>query len=312
VDLLADIHGWIEDPNGKGIFWLRGMAGTGKSTISRTMAKKLAKDKVPSASFFFKKGKGDHSSAAMFITTILAQLIQQLPGLGPHVQNTIESDLAIIDKTKKEQFKNLFLGPLDKCIGTKFQRLAIVVNALDECNQEEDATTLIKLLSQAQKATPVCLRFFVTSRPKLPIHLSFKDINGNYQELGLHKIPKPNIRKDISTYLDSELAKVQQQFNKTVTGPGLPPSWPPSASLESLVDMAVPLFIFASTAYRFIADSDHGNPEEQLDKLLKYTKKGRWSQLHTTYLPILNQLLIKRTDSVSVRRTKGEEARIVA
>ncbi|EJT68941.1 hypothetical protein GGTG_13529 [Gaeumannomyces tritici R3-111a-1] len=36
VDLLADIHKWIEDPNAKCIFWLRGMAGTGKSTISRT------------------------------------------------------------------------------------------------------------------------------------------------------------------------------------------------------------------------------------------------------------------------------------
>ncbi|EJT69960.1 hypothetical protein GGTG_12137 [Gaeumannomyces tritici R3-111a-1] len=75
VDLLADIHKWIEDPNGKCIFWLRGMAGTGKSTISRTVAKKLSAEKVPSASFFFKKGEGDRGSAAMFFTTILRQLV---------------------------------------------------------------------------------------------------------------------------------------------------------------------------------------------------------------------------------------------
>ncbi|KLU92350.1 hypothetical protein MAPG_11296 [Magnaporthiopsis poae ATCC 64411] len=83
VDLLADIHRWIEDPNGKGIFWLRGMAGTGKSTISRTVAKTLADKKVPSASFFFKKGEGDRGRAAMFFPTILAQLLPQLSALKP-------------------------------------------------------------------------------------------------------------------------------------------------------------------------------------------------------------------------------------
>ncbi|KAL8396650.1 hypothetical protein RB594_003638 [Gaeumannomyces avenae] len=97
-----------------------------------------------------------------------------------------------------------------------------------------------------------------------------------------------------------------------VTGPGLPPDWPPSTSVESLVDMAVPLFIFASTACRFIADSNYGNPGEQLNKILEYRKKGGRSQLHTTYLPILNQLLLKRTDSGWVSRTEDEETAIVA
>ena len=57
VGVLFDIHTWIEDPNGKCIFWLRGMAGTGKSTISRTVAKNLSDATVPSASFFFQEGR---------------------------------------------------------------------------------------------------------------------------------------------------------------------------------------------------------------------------------------------------------------
>ncbi|KAL8402633.1 hypothetical protein RB596_009121 [Gaeumannomyces avenae] len=297
MDLLADIHKWIEDPNGKSIFWLRGMAGTGKSTISRTVAKTLADNKVPSASFFFKKGEGDRGRAAMFFATIVTQLLYQLPTLAAHVRNAIENDPAIVDKTKREQFEKLFLEPLDKCKGDVPGPLAVVVDALDECDREEDATALVRLLSRAKEATSIRIRFFVTSRPELPIRLGFNDIGDSYQDLALHEIPKPDIKKDISTFVRSELARVRHNFNKTVAGPGLPPDWPTSTSLERLVDMAVPLFIFASTACRFIADSDYGDPGEQLDKILEYRKKGGWSQLHKTYLPILNQLLFKRTEN---------------
>ena len=311
VDLLAHVHTWIQDPNGKCIFWLRGMAGTGKSTISRTVAKKLSEAKVPNASFFFKKGEGDRGRAAMFFTTVLAQLVVQLPELAPHLQSAIENDPAIVDKSKPEQFEKLLLEPLDKC-KTSSSLLAVVVDALDECDREEDARALIYLLSRAKEATSCRLRFFVTSRPELPIRLGFKEICGNYQHLALHDIPKQDITRDIATYLRSELAHILQNFNKTVTGPGLPPNWPPPASLRSLVNMAVPLFIFASTACRFIDDVAYGNPMEQLDKILENQKKGGWSQLHMTYLPILNQLLLKRTDSGSVRRAESEAAEIVA
>ncbi|KAL8364662.1 hypothetical protein RB595_003782 [Gaeumannomyces hyphopodioides] len=311
VELLADICKWIDDPNGKCIFWLRGMAGTGKSTISRTVAGKLSAAKVPSASFFFKKGEGDRSKAAMFFTTILAQLVHQLPALASHVQSAIESDPTIVDKNKKEQFEKLLLEPLGKCRGAGSPLLAVVVDALDECDREEDVTALIHLLSRAKEATSFRLRFFVTSRPELPIRVGFKDIGGNYRDLALHEIPEQDIRRDISSFLRSELNQVRQTFNKKVTWQGLPPDWPPRASFEDLVDMAVPLFIFASTACRFIADIRYGNPVEQLNKILEYKTKGGRSQLHATYLPILNQLLPNRTDTGSAERTE-EEAEVVA
>jgi 2-phosphoglycerate kinase len=44
VELLREIEAWTESPHGKCIFWLNGMAGTGKSTISRTMAGRLKKE----------------------------------------------------------------------------------------------------------------------------------------------------------------------------------------------------------------------------------------------------------------------------
>jgi hypothetical protein len=38
TDLLRQIREWAHEPQGRCVFWLSGQAGTGKSTISRTMA----------------------------------------------------------------------------------------------------------------------------------------------------------------------------------------------------------------------------------------------------------------------------------
>jgi hypothetical protein len=42
AELLYHIREWVKDKNGKPIFWLSGMAGTGKSTIARTVAQSFA------------------------------------------------------------------------------------------------------------------------------------------------------------------------------------------------------------------------------------------------------------------------------
>jgi 2-phosphoglycerate kinase len=41
VEVLRDIENWSRMSNAKCIFWLNGMAGTGKSTISQTIAGRL-------------------------------------------------------------------------------------------------------------------------------------------------------------------------------------------------------------------------------------------------------------------------------
>src|SRR5690242_5930826 len=78
VDLLNQINEWADGP-GECIFWLNGMAGTGKSTISRTVAQNFADRGVLGASFFFKKGEGDRGRAALFFTTITTQLVDKFP-----------------------------------------------------------------------------------------------------------------------------------------------------------------------------------------------------------------------------------------
>jgi type II secretory pathway predicted ATPase ExeA len=87
TEVLGKISTWGNTGDGKHIFWLNGKAGTGKSTISRSIAQTFADKGVLGASFFFKRGEGDRGLATFFFPTIVAQLIQQLPPMAPLVRN---------------------------------------------------------------------------------------------------------------------------------------------------------------------------------------------------------------------------------
>jgi hypothetical protein len=81
TELLLDIQNWAIAAEAKCIFWLNSLAGTGKSTISRTVAKALQKQGLLGASFFFKRGDRDRGNAARFFPTIIQQLFTRIPEL---------------------------------------------------------------------------------------------------------------------------------------------------------------------------------------------------------------------------------------
>ncbi|KAL2197927.1 hypothetical protein P885DRAFT_68124 [Corynascus similis CBS 632.67] len=308
---LPNIDKWIEDPKGKCIFWLCGMAGTGKSTISRTVATRFSARGILGASFLFKKGDGDRGKAARFFTTIASQLVQRLPILAPHVRDTIDSDPAFADKNMGEQFQKLLLEPLNKCNGVPDipTIISVVIDALDECDREEDAIAIIRILSKAKTVTSVALRFFITSRPELFIRSGFTEINGEYQDMVLHRIPKPVIEHDISAFLRSELARIRDRYNsQTLKDLQIPTDWPSKDDIRDLTQKAVPLFIFAATVCRFIDDRGRSNPAIRLKKVLEYqmaADHSRFDNLDATYLPILEQLISGRTgqDKIDVLTT---------
>ena len=95
--------------DGKCIFWLSGGAGTGKSTISRTVTDTLKKANLLGANFFFKRGEGDRGNATKLFPTITRQLVKSIPQLMPEVQKAIREDSCIAAKGLKEQFEKILL-----------------------------------------------------------------------------------------------------------------------------------------------------------------------------------------------------------
>jgi hypothetical protein len=298
VELRRQIAEWAEDRNGKPIFWLKGMAGTGKSTIARSVAQSFADQHQLAASFFFKKGEGERGNATKFFTTIATDLMARIPGLRSGIRKALDADPRISERVLKDQFEKLILHPLSEIQQAPSQALAciVVIDALDECEREEDIRVILQLLARTKDIKPVLLRILVTSRPELPIRLGFKQMSdGTYQDLALHEVPKRTIEHDIRLFLEHKLREIQESRS-------LSPNWPRRDQIQALVELAVPLFIFAATACRYIEDQ-RDNPTKRLEVILQYQSATHVSKLDRTYLPILSQLFDDEDEADKQRKT---------
>jgi len=272
VELRMQIMDWCEDPDSKCIFWLNGMAGTGKSTIARTIAQELAEKKRLAASFFFTRGKKDISHSRMFFTTIAAQLAISLPVLRPFISDAIDNNPDIFKRGLREQWNQLILNPLKYAPAQSIQ-LVVVVDALDECDSMQDIQLILLLLEEAKDLETVRIKIFLTSRPEIPIFDGFRQLSGEaYQDFILHNIPLDIVNADISTFFWQKLSPLKAKH-------GLGTPWPDELIIEQLVERAAGLFIYAATTLRFIQDGPDG-PEEQLSLVLSATKSPLSATAH--------------------------------
>lgn len=287
TSIIHQIREWPFSPQGRCIFWLNGMAGTGKSTIARTVAKFFKESNSLGASFFFKRGEGDRGNARKLFPTVARQLAISIPQLIPDIQEAVHNDPGIAAKALKEQFDKLLLQPLLslKTSDLPIRTMVIVIDALDECEGDDDMRLILYLLPQLQKSSSIRLRVFLTSRPELPIRLGFSEIaNHDHNDLVLYEIPEEVIKRDISLFLKRRLSEIRTERD-------LPIDWPGDTNLQKLVALSVPLFIFAATIYRIFKDP-YWDPVDSLTEILAH--RDNVSNLDRTYLPVLNRLLSRQ------------------
>ncbi|KAG9245486.1 heterokaryon incompatibility protein-domain-containing protein [Calycina marina] len=285
VCLQQSIHDWIDGNNKPTILWLNGLAGTGKSTIARTIAQHCFQQGRLGASFFFSKGGGDISHAGKFFTTMAAQLCEESQFLKRRIYDAIKENKGIATQSYANQWHQLILGPLSKLDrGYRPFSFVFVIDAIDECEGEADIKLILQLLVEAQVLKKVRLRVFLTCRPDTAIRRSLNNISEEkHQQITLHDISRLVVDHDISLFLEYILDIIRQELT-------LGAEWPGEVVLRKLVCKSSGLFIWATTACRFIHEGRSFAARNRLDTILKTSSSsitGPEKHLNELYRDVL-------------------------
>ena len=256
-DVLLQIEQWLTDENDKRVFWLNGLAGTGKSTIAQTFAEISFADGKLGASFFCSRDFEDRSNLRAIFPTLAFQLAHRYPQYREQLLLVLKANHDVERESLSSQLENIIVRPFKK---TQIPTL-IIIDALDECKDKEPASALLSVLSRYVHEIPE-VKFFITGRPEPPIREGFrlKPLRPITDVLILHDVKRSSVDEDIILYLMIHLTNIRE----TRSDCEFPEEWPSSYDINILCKKAGGLFIYAATVVKFVA-SKHHIPSERLD-----------------------------------------------
>jgi hypothetical protein len=255
-DVLLQLEHWLEARQGQRIFWLNGLAGTGKSTIAQTFAEITFAEGKLGASFFCSRDFEDRSNIQAIFPTLAFQLAYQYPLFREQLLQVLRANPGVGQQSLCSQLEKLIVGPFK---ATSISTL-IIIDALDECKDVEPASAILSMLSRYVDEIPK-VKFFITGRPEPRIRSGFrlKLLQPITEVLRLHEVKPEVVDSDIKLFFQTRLASLAQNRSDC----DLLDEWPRSSDIEILCKKAAGFFIFASTVVKFVV-SEYDLPPERL------------------------------------------------
>ncbi|KAI5122822.1 hypothetical protein M0805_003117 [Coniferiporia weirii] len=268
--VLKQVEEWaVSDSK---LFWLHGVAGSGKSAIANSVAYMFEERQLLLSGCFFCKRDDPECHNPM---NLLPTLAHQFSKWHPAYRSSMLSVLRGADEPKlsqnlRWQFDLLMKGPL-MSLNANVNDLpprpfVVVIDALDECGDTPDLRLdLAKCLTEVADIVP-WLKVFITSRPLPEFKWIFLQDTVKHHSLDINKeIGSEQVHEDIMLYT----RHCAENFNLT------------GDQIIALASKASGLFIWISTAFKFIhsqLDEDGAvrsllsqnpadNPEAELDKI---------------------------------------------
>ena len=278
--VLDEIESWTQDFTKSPIFWLNGLAGTGKSTIAQTIAERVFADGLLRASFFCSRDFKDRSDLHFLFPTMAFQLAHKYPDFRTHLVSLLQSNPDVVDESLYNQMNKLIVEPLQSTnIST-----VIVIDALDECKDDEPSSAILSVLGRLVEQIPG-VKFFVTGRPepriktgfRLPLLVDATDV------FVLHDVHPSLIGNDIRLFLKHELSELAQRHRLD--------GWPTDGSADLLCQRAAGLFVYAVATVKFL-DKRFYLPDKQLETIINFPNSTGYegkTSLDSLYLWILGE-----------------------
>jgi len=279
VNVLAKFMAWVKNDPMK-IFWLAGMAGTGKTSIAVTLCRMLEDDAdvVLGGTFFCSRSAG--SIARTEVRRILPTLSACLAGLYPEFGSALLGELTVHNRAMyrpvSDQIGPLLVRPLVQ-LPRRPLPIVFVIDALDECSDERELSQLLAVI--ADLTCDMAVKFILTSRPEMHIRgtpIANPELNTILQ---LHTISEDEVISDIRLYITSTLRAAAPNAK-----------WFTNEDIGSLTQLSHGLFIFAATALRYVLDQD--NDDDRAERLGKATSVATKRTAATTTMDKMYELVL--------------------
>ena len=253
------IESWSADHDASPIYWLNGLAGTGKSTIAQSIAEHIFADGRLGASFFCSRDFKDRRDLRYIFPTLAFQLAHRYSEFRSILVPLLQSNPDIAHESLYNQMEMLIVGPLASSdIST-----VIVIDALDECMDEDPQSAILSVMGRLVEGVPNA-KFLITGRPEPRIQSGFR--LGLLRPLTdvfvLHDVEPSVINTDIRLFLEHGLSELAKRRGIEQGG------WPTDQDLDLLCERVAGLFVYAVATLKFL---DHAfiPPTKQLEVITR-------------------------------------------
>jgi NACHT domain len=278
--VLQEIEDWEADGQDTSIYWLKGLAGCGKTAIAQTVAERSAAKGRLGGSFFCSRDFDDRRNLHLIFPTLAYQLARHHPTtFRPALAEVIRSSPDMRHEKLEVQFEKLIIGPLES-IDTP---MTIVIDALDECKDKDPVSQFLSALARhANKIRNA--KFFITGRPEDHIRSGFAIPSLWTKELPLHDVESAVVDSDIESYVKARMSEIAVRNRFSIIGP-----WPSEKDVIAITRRSSGIFIVASAIVDFI-DDPYETPKDQLELILNMPDSRIYaghSVIDTNYSQIL-------------------------
>ena len=208
VSALQDITTWLLTESSQNILWLYGTAGSGKSTIARSIQDYMLSLSRLGAYLGFERGKSTPNG-------VIRTLAYQLASYDSHIAEGIIAALGDLDISVtplRNQFEVLLAHPLAISTSAIPGPVVIVLDALDECGDASSRKELLRVLEGFTRL-PSNYRFLITGRPETDLHKAFTTSTWSRHvrpfEVDCHS---SETRQNVLDYLREELHDLAEPY----------------------------------------------------------------------------------------------------
>ncbi|KAF9789341.1 hypothetical protein BJ322DRAFT_1018021 [Thelephora terrestris] len=258
-DVLDEIESWSRDFDMSPVYWLNGLAGTGKSTIAQTIAERIFADGRLGASFFCSRDFKDRRDLRYILPTLAFQLAHNYPDFRSIIVPLLQSNPDIAHEKMYNQMETLIAEPLSSLgIST-----VIVIDALDECADEDPQSAILSVMGRLVGEIPK-VKFLITGRPEPRIQSGFRLelLRPLTDVFVLHEVEPSIVNTDIRLFFKHGLCELAKRTGVDQD------IWPTDQHLDLLCERAGGLFVYAVATLKFL-DHRFTPPNKQLDIIIQ-------------------------------------------